>query len=79
MDRQLDLNIIPEFNETGSVVEWLKKLKLVSELLGGKRLDRVIPPTSSDQGRVRSLPTTDQGRKIGRGSEQRSMDDSLDR
>ena len=41
MDQQFNLKIIPEFNGTGPIVEWIEKLELVCDLSGIECLDRV--------------------------------------
>ena len=43
MDSRFDLKIIPEFDGTGAVVEWIDRVQLVCDLSGVKRLENIIP------------------------------------
>ena len=43
IDGWFDHKILPRFDRSGAMVEWLKKLKLVCDLSEVKQLDHVIP------------------------------------
>ena len=43
MDGKFDVRLIPEFDGTASVVEWVEKVELICGLCGVKRIEQVIP------------------------------------